>query len=204
VHPYGVDSNERRNVLIILVILSLLLSELSRRLVVAQGWTVPTTLDWIFDPASGAAWFAALFYLFENYAWRWQLLHRVRFVQIANLNGQWEGTMRSSYDKFATEHHIQLTIKQNWSLLIVELATARSTSKSDTASVFVNEGVDPILVYTYRNTPNADQLDSMGIHTGTTTLTLRDTERGEQLKGQYYSGRGRGNYGDMTAYRVSY
>jgi len=196
-HPYGIDSNERRNVLIVLVILSLLKSELFGRALAAQGWLPPAPLDWLFDPASAAAWFAALFYLFENYVWRWTLLHRVKFVQLPDLNGRWTGTLRSSYDDFTKTHDIDLTVKQSWTRLIVELTTAQSSSKSDTGSVYVNRAAEPTLVYTYLNTPSPSQLATMAIHTGTTQLELRGSAQGKRLRGHYYNGRGRGNYGEI-------
>jgi hypothetical protein len=200
-HPYGIDSNERRNVLIVLVLASILLGEASGRFAAGQGWILTAPLDWIFDPASGAAWFAVLFYLFENYLWRWNLLHRVGFVQIPNLNGRWAGTLRSSYDAFATTHQIAVTIKQSWTVLVVELTTAQSSSRSDTGSVYIKSAAEPILVYTYLNDPNPDQPESLQMHSGTTTLQLRDSSNGKQLVGRYYSGRGRGNHGELMITR---
>lgn len=197
-HPYGIDSNERRNILVFLVVSSFLLSELFGRIAATLGWVSPAILDWMFDPASAAAWFAILFYLFEHYVWRWKLLHRAKLVQLPNLNGSWTGTLKSSYDNFAKTHDIVITVKQTWSRLIVELATEQSGSKSETGSVYVNKASQPILVYTYLNIPNPNQLESMAIHAGTTTLELQECNEGMRLTGHYYSGRGRGNYGEIT------
>jgi hypothetical protein len=193
-HPYGVDSNERRNVLIVLVPLSFGLSELFGRLVVRLGldWVPPAGTDWFFDPASAAAWFGILYLLVENYFWKWPVLHALGLVQLPDLNGRWIGTLKSTFDDFHKDYEIDLTIKQSWTQIIVELTTSQSSSKSDTASMYVKKATSPMLVYTFLNTPNPDQPESMEIHTGTTKLELQDRERGEQLTGSYYSDRGEG------------
>jgi hypothetical protein len=203
VHPYGIDSNERRNVLILLVPLSFWLSDLFGRAVVALGWNPPTGLDWIFDPASAAAWFGALYLLFEHQIWKWRAPHAIGLVRTPNLNGTWRGVLKSSYDDFATDYEIEVTIRQSWTQMIVELVTSQSSSKSDTASVYVNRAANPMVVYTYLNIPNPDQPETMEIHTGTTKLELRTSGQGQQLLGSYYSDRGRRNYGQMTLSKIT-
>jgi hypothetical protein len=200
-HPYGIDSNERRNVLIFLVPISFGVSELFVRVVARLGWLPPAEIDWIFDPASAAAWFGVLYLLFENYVWKWSVLRVLGVVQLPNLNGNWNGTLKSSYDDFRTDYEIEITIKQSWTRIIVELATSQSSSKSDTASVYVNRAANPMIVYTYLNIPNPDQPESMEIHTGTTKLELGESKHGEQLAGSYYSDRGRRNHGQITVFK---
>lgn len=111
-HPYGVDTNERRNVLIFLVPISFLLSSASTTIVEWIGWSPPAEIEWIFDPASAAAWFGLLYLLVEERAWRWPVLRGVGLVQSPDLMGVWRGHLRSSYDEFASKKEIMVTVKQ--------------------------------------------------------------------------------------------
>jgi hypothetical protein len=94
-----------------------------------------------------------------------------------------------------------LHIRQTWTRIVVELQSDQSSSQSETASIFVDKGVNPKLVYTYMNEPNPDQLKAMEKHSGTTLLELLSNSDGLHLNGHYYSGRGRGTYGEMQLKR---
>jgi predicted pore-forming effector associated with SMODS systems len=201
-HPFGVDINERRNVLVVLVPISFWLSAGFTWIVTKAGIPLPDATDWIFDPLSAAACFAALYLWVEYRGWRSPLLRRSRLVQTPDLNGSWEGQLQSSYDDFKSVHQISVAIRQSWTRIVVELRTSQSTSHSDTASIFVEKGVNPVLVYTYLNSPNPDQQESMHRHAGTTLLELTSVSNSATLEGNYYSGRGRGTYGTMFLSRL--
>jgi hypothetical protein len=203
-HPYGTDTNERRNLLVILVPLSFWLSAGSLQLLDVLGVSLPDNYDWIFDATSAIGWFGALYLWLENMGWKWWVLQRIGLVRTPNLNGKWSGQLRSSYEDlekgivaFEKPIDIDLGIRQSWTRFAVQLRSSTSSSKSDTGSIFVDSGVNPVIVYTYLNRPNPDQVETMEMHSGTTLLELRDDNGIAVLEGNYYNGRGRGNYGTM-------
>src|SRR5688500_3015166 len=123
-HPYGTDSNERRNLLVALVPISFWLSAAAAGAIRWAGWGPPEGVDWIFDPASAAAWFGVLYLYVERRVWRWSWLHRIGFVETPDLNGTWDGTLRTSWDQFREERRIHLIIRQSWTRIVVELRTS--------------------------------------------------------------------------------
>ena len=95
-HPYGTDSNERRHVLIALVPISFWISDWVARCFAWIGWVPPDEIDWLFDPASAAAWFGLLFLLFERRIWQWRWLHSVGLVESPDLSGVGNGSSGSA------------------------------------------------------------------------------------------------------------
>lgn len=203
-HPYGTDTNERRTLLILSVPISFWISAGFIKLWSMTALPFPDGFDWLFDAGSAAAWFGALYLWLEHHGWKWWFLRSIGLVHTPNLNGKWSGVLRSSYESeeqgvvpFENPTMIELDIRQSWTQMVIELRTDKSSSKSDTGSIFIDAGVDPVVVYTYLNQPNPDQIKSMEIHSGTTLLKLREEHGVITLEGNYYNGRGRGNYGTM-------
>lgn len=203
-HPFGTDTNERRNLLIILVPVSFWLSAGFMELWSATTLPFPSNFDWIFDAGSAAAWFGVLYLWLEHLGWRWRFLRWIGLVKTPNLNGKWMGELRSSYKNeekgivpFEDRIQIHLEVRQSWTQFAIELRSDKSSSKSDTGSIFIDAGVEPIVVYTYLNRPKPDQIDTMEMHAGTSLLELREENRVAVLDGHYYNGRGRGNHGTM-------
>jgi hypothetical protein len=110
--------------------------------------------------------------------------------------------MRSSYHNFGMAVPFAISIDQTWTKIIVRLRTKQSSSHSETASFILHAGTGPTLSYTYLNRPKMDQSEAMKMHQGTCVQVL--THRGgvPRLEGEYYSSRGRANYGDIWMERV--
>jgi hypothetical protein len=124
-------------------------------------------------------------------------------VSVPDLNGTWNGELRSSYDDFQTMYPITLDIKQEWSEISVRLTRPEgSGSKSTTASILLRAGVHPQITYTYQNNPNPDQVETMHAHDGTTILDIELGSVESTLDGTYYTGRDRKTYGTMKLTKV--
>jgi hypothetical protein len=201
-HPYGIDTDERRNVMIVLIPLSYWLAQLTRWAFESRNASIPDGLDWIIDPASAAGWYAVLYALVKKRAWRWRWLHRLGIMQTPDLRGLWNGHLSSSWDNFGSTKDIEVTIRQDWTNLVVDLKTDQSRSSSETASLFLNKRSNPVLTYTYLNEPNPNQVATMESHHGTTLLEFLLAPDQQTAEGRYYSGRGRGNHGEMHVTRA--
>jgi hypothetical protein len=173
------------------------------------SWPLHSALSGIVPELSQWAGFSlgipsvlGLFYLlywgFRTYLWR--LGASVGAFNLPNLNGTWTGTLQSSHDEnFEGELNFTLCIEQQWDQISVEAQT--DTSRSESTSAFLeSDRSGSKLTYTYQNRPKPSTEDSMATHEGTARLRLED---GDRLVGRYYTGEGRGNYGEIEVTRRS-
>jgi len=79
------------------------------------------------------------------------------------------------------------------------LESAGSISQSLVAALQVGTPEGTVLSSQYRNEPKPGALATMQIHYGTARLALRDAA---VLEGEYYSGRGRQNYGAIRIEKI--
>ncbi|MCY4490037.1 MAG: hypothetical protein OXC46_01065, partial [Thaumarchaeota archaeon] len=155
---------------------------------------VTLELQWLIDIFSVAVLYRALYYTFDRFIWKWSLLRKLGIVTVPDLNGMWKGRVTSSYKSDDNTYSISVVITQQWSKILIQLHTDKSYSKSITASFLPNDSTSPELVYVYESDPNALAPKSMESHGGTAKLRLE----GSTLRGQYYTGRGRGTIGDIV------
>ena len=158
--------------------------------------TADFEFQWAVNPSSTAGIFGLLYYLFDRFIWKWELLRRFDIVTIPDLNGVWRGEIKSSYNQGKTIQ-VSVIIKQRWSKILVELKANESHSKSVAASFLTDYSTSPELVYAYVNEPKPSAQESMEMHKGTTRLTFT----GQALEGDYYTGRGRGTTGSIRLTR---
>lgn len=187
-HPYVVNSGERVTVVLILAALSVAITYGFHFFLYKAGIQWPW---WLEGPSVWTS-FGILYYFFDKKLWRCQVLHFIGLVRTPDLNGQWFVSGRSSTydDDFTGKAHIQ----QTWTKLSVFLETRYSKSHSLTASVLVQQPEGTTINYEYRNEPKPDAPSPMQPHRGTAMLFLRSDSI---LEGEYYSGRGRQNYGSL-------
>ncbi len=202
-HPYGIDGNERRTVFIFLVPISFLITELSKTIGSWLHWSLPEWSEWIADPASSIFWFLLLGYVMDAYIWRWAPLHTLGLIRTPNLNGDWEGSLSSSWHNFDPDKTMDFTakIRQDWSQLQVELHFPGSSDSTTKTASILTKRTDPLLVYTYTNDPKPGTTETMATHYGTSELTFDPVRN--LLDGRYYNGRGRGNHGPMCMSRLN-
>lgn len=194
-HPYSIDTDEKRQILLFLAAASILLAYLLNWVVTSIGMTIP----WWLDAPSVMGFYGILYWLFDNYLWAIRYKSKCGLSQIPILKGTWEGCVSSSHDHFQGLTDCKVDIYQNWNSILVCLETKNSKSESKSCSISLNSKHQKKIAYTYTNIPGVSSVETMQIHTGTTELTL--SEDGNCLEGNYYTGRGRVNYGSIKLTR---
>jgi hypothetical protein len=189
-HPYSIDSTERKNVIAVLAMLSIPL-----------GWVFAVLLKgiglgsvWWVSAPSVMGCFGMLYWVFDKWVWRIALMRRLSIVRVPDLRGPWEGHVISSFDNHGHQHQITVSIIQTWTHISITVQTEHSRSHSVTASIVPSDAHGPMLSYEYLNEPEPAAAETMHAHRGTATLWLKPSG---QLEGYYYSGRDRANQGSM-------
>jgi hypothetical protein len=197
VHVYSTDSNERRNVLIVLFALSAGGAYLIHVIVDAVA-----TPPWWIEIPSVLGSFALLEQLFERVVWRAKWLQRIGLVRVPDLNGVWHGVVSpASADERNEERDAEVTIEQTWTRISIALETGLSRSTSTTAMLLTEGPNAPAISYEFFNEPRAGAPETMHPHRGNAHLRLIVDSNAQHLKGEYYSGRGRQGYGSMRLRR---
>lgn len=194
-HPYAVDSNERKIVTFILVVLSIILVRAAQRVLTHFAISLP----WYICIPSPFAVFGLLWFSFDRYLWKFSIFHSIGLIKTPNLAGEWYGNLQSSHDEYHAAHPISLKINQNWTSISLSLHAKVSSSQSEVASIYTNNSTAPVVNYQYLNDPNPKTPKTMHIHRGTTTLRY-DTSK-NTLEGSYYTDGKRKNYGEIRLER---
>jgi len=200
-HPYATDSHERKTVPLILAMLAI-------GSAYGLSWLLGVTslqdkLWWLEIP-SVLGFYGFLWWLFDRCIWKWKLLRTVGLVRVPDFNGRWRGHGISSYlreDGNRAEFDFQLEIGQEWTRLHVRMETAESASDSLIGAIVVGDGRRATLSYEYESHPRASAVETMQIHRGSARLERVNDD--DSLEGEYYTGRGRQNYGEMKLQRIS-
>ena len=168
-------------------------------------WLLNTGLEavdlepqWWVSVPSFAGFYSGLYWVFDHFLWRLEILKKLRIVRAPNLNGEWEGTVKSSYNEYACRFPVTVAILQRWSRISIRLETELSRSRSITASLRIADVPNVELSYQYLNEPKSNAPATMEIHRGTVFLQMT----GSGLEGDYYSGRGRREIGSIKLRRV--
>jgi len=156
------------------------------------------SLPWWVESPSVLFFYGLLFVIFDK--WLWQFLKKVNLVKTPNLNGEWEGNLKSSFNGHLSEVKATLKIFQTWTRIKILLITNQSSSYSETASIITDAPEGKYLNYQYINEPKSNAVKTMSIHRGTVRLIF-DQEK-NSLEGEYYSGRDRQNFGSLHFEKV--
>src|SRR5579875_1084761 len=187
-HPYATDSQERRNVIFLLAVLSIGMTYLFYVCFSSFG----LQFLWWAESPSVMGIFGLLYQLFEIYLWRYKIVRRVGIVKIPDLNGKWSVEGWTSFGS-GRRFSANARIKQTWTRMSVLLETVESISYSISASILIEQPGGITLSYEYRSEPRPNASGTMHAHRGTAVLRLKGD--GGELEGEYYSGRDRLNYG---------
>jgi SMODS-associating 2TM, beta-strand rich effector domain len=141
-----------------------------------------------------------LFKTFDQRIWKKRIMGR-KISDIPNLEGTWIGVINSSYNGGTTTSDVVMHIHQTWTETIIKTDSGTSTSFSMMAAINTPES-DYTLQYGYRNEPIGLSTNTMNSHLGSVNLSLSPNKK--ELKGIYFTGRGRETHGDMKFTRVSF
>lgn len=189
-HPYSIDTQERRNVLLLLAVISIILAwgfynVLNRYRIVLPWWA---------ESPSVLSFYGLLFIIFDR--WVWKILRRINLIKTPELFGEWSGYLKTSFDEHSSEIKATLRIFQTWTKIKILLTTEYSISHSEIASIVIDAPEGKYLSYQYINEPKSDAVKTMSIHRGTTRFLFNEKEN--TLIGEYYSGRDRQNFGSLN------
>ena len=170
---------------VLAVVLALWLDKTYTRL----AWAPP----WWFDAPSVMGLYAIIHRLFDSYGWR-------VLSPIPNLRGTWVGYVKSSHES-DRQSRVVVTVRQTWTRVLLSLESAESRSRSLMAAIHTDEE-GPGVSYEFLNEPKAIvSAPTMQAHRGTANLHLSPDRK--TLEGEYYSGPGRKNYGQLQVRRIS-
>ena len=191
-HDYTSNKSQRKTVITVITIISLLLNCLLSPAVnimldkLSDNIT-PYLYPFIILLGVGfSLFFGILYILFDRVLWK-----LVPGMKVQNLNGVYEcnGVSKGSNKLWKGT----IKIKQTWSKIYISLQTVSSTSKSFMANVHVDDNDTVILHYCYRNDPNGS-LDELKKHEGTADIIFD----GDSINGKYYNyPLDRQNYGTL-------
>jgi hypothetical protein len=193
-HAYSIDIEERKNILLFLAIISIVLSWGLFR--VLNNFRI--SLPWWFESPSVLFLYGLLFVFFDR--WAWKFFRKLSLIKTPNLNGEWKGYLKSSFDDHAAQIKATLKVFQTWTKIKILLTTELSVSQSETASILTDTPEGKYLNYQYINEPIASAVKTMSIHRGTVKLLLN--EKDSVFVGEYYCGRDRQNFGSLNFTKV--
>ena len=192
-HEYTSNKSQRKAVMTVITIISLLLNCVLAPVVnavldkLSQNFA-PYLYPFIILLGVGFSLiFGGLYILFDRVLWK-----LIPCIKAQNLDGVYECNGISRGPNKLWEGTIK--IKQTWSKIYISLQTVSSTSKSFMANVHVDDNGTVILHYCYRNDPNGS-IEELKKHEGTAEITFD----GNTISGKYYNyPLDRQNFGTLT------
>ena len=188
-HEYSINTEERKNVLLVLSLFSIIFSWFFNKLLVIYKISLP----WWVESPSVLFFYGLLFIIFDK--WLWQYFKTINLIKTPNLNGKWTGYLKSSFSNHKLEVKAKIRIFQTWTKIKILLITNKSLSYSEVASIVINTPEGKYLSYQYINEPKTNSAKTMSIHRGSVRLLFN--EKSYSLEGDYFSGRDRQNFGSL-------
>ena len=197
-HQYSTDSGERLWVPIRIGIGAVGVVYLIQLVLGLGDVTLPW---WVGAPGIlGTYWL--LFEVFDRWLWPFRPVRLLAGVRVPDVRGLWEGTVQQTSGGGGQPRTASLEIKQRWSTMSLALSTRESTSMSSIAGLEVELAGNSMLVYEYLNEPRETAVETMQAHRGFARLRLGTVDGDvQELRGGYFTGRGRETYGDIQLTR---
>jgi hypothetical protein len=108
----NIDSNNYKQFtwfILILVAISALVTYLVSRLLEQYGIILPFYIQ----APSISGIYALLFFLFNRYFWKYKIFKKLGIIIADDLNGNWKGIVKSSYDDMKSDIDAELIIEQS-------------------------------------------------------------------------------------------
>src|SRR5580704_14761528 len=164
-HPYSVDSPERRNLPFYVAGAAIAATFGAREVLQYLGIDAGVRA---YVPSSFVI-YGFLYIMFDRFIWKLNVLRRLGLVRIPDMAGLWEGELRSSHSGLQKPHGVQLRVHQTWSTLLLTLESDRSISRSNMASLATITPNELELLWEYR-AESKEPIDFNFNHRGVTRL----------------------------------
>jgi len=196
-HPYQIEAEVRSKIFIIAVLFSIMAARLLHLLIEY----IPFSIPWWVETPSVLGFFGLFVLAFDRSFWKTKFIQSIDWLYIPNLNGIWETEILSSYKNFDELLTARVNVRQSASQISISLETEESISYSVSAILMKTDKLHQFeLTYNYINKPKADSISTMNMHQGTVWLQISSDCK--KLDGEYYSGRGRQNFGRLVLKRL--
>lgn len=185
-HYYAVDFAERRTVPFFLAGAATGSTFLLREIL---KYFEATAGSGVYVP-SAFAFYGIFYLLFDSPFWKWGFLWRLGQIKTPNLEGHYEGELRSSHSDQQKIHGIKVNITQTWTTIIITLETDRSHSYSEMAWIKSISPSEFEIRWEYSAETNDPKFAEFN-HRGVTRLRL-NLQRNTivpQMTGDYYTQR---------------
>lgn len=193
-HQYLTEENVRQKVFVGSAILSVFSGWLFSRIILILPFDIP----WWVETPSVLGFFGLYIWLFDNYIWKKRPFNKIGCLYVPDISGEWDVILMSSYKGFEEKTSAKAIIHQTATKLCVSLETDNSKSFSTAGALLKTDRINCYeLTYQYVNQPKPEAVKTMEIHCGTTWITLSK----DKMEGEYYSGRGRQQFGKVIFYR---
>lgn len=190
-HFYSKDFHNNKFIHVVLAVLAAAIAFFVNSLLREVDWRIVGSLSFF-------SIFAALELIFERFAWKIMLW--LPFISLEDFSGNWSGQLLLGKDE--KPYPASISVRQNWSKILVEFESDDALGKSFSASIFFDRIGDQRLELSYiyyarsKNLVNRNYFD----HYGTAILYL--DEEGRSIKGVYYTEKSRNSYGQMILQRT--
>ena len=188
-HPYSINSEERKVIPFFLAGLSIV--------VILFAKEIPNLPGWIPVP-SVFALYGVFYKVFDKLLWKWNFLRTCGVVDTPDMNGKWRMLTRSSMNEYQTEYEGVLTITQTWTKISIYFEGEKALSKSLMAGFDIRTSEAFSLKWEYNSQKKPEFSDEDYIHFGLTRVLIDNELRPATLKGDYFTDRSRHNYGSVT------
>src|SRR6185437_14852319 len=198
-HAYATDATDRKVVPTVLAVVSVGLAFALSKTLSLLGYQPP----WYVDTPSVMGFYGLLYVWFDKIGWRCRI-KSAQLSRIPDLRGTWRATLKSSYKDAAGQPTVVegvVHIRQTWTRLSIRIQFGSSTSCSTMGAINTEDSPDAGVNYEYLNEPEPHGVDTMSIHRGTSHLRI--SIDGRTLVGDYYTGRGRMNFGSLALNFIS-
>lgn len=196
-HSYSINTDIRQKVVYILVIISTIISILLTHSFadsVAQLNNIinqSRDIQYIVKIISGFELipnvfgipliYNILYRFFDNHAWKCKFVKRI--LNVADLNGKWDGTLISSHNG-GKIIDMSLDITQTWTKIKCTANFNDSSSNSSIAAIYSDDCDNCTLYFAFVNN-SRDIKTEMQMYDGFNILTLN----GDKLNGRYFNNR---------------
>lgn len=158
-HEYSINSDRKSIIAFLAIISSALAGWLNESLAATIPFQIPITFT---------LFFGILYWFFNAFAWKWFSI----IIKTPNLNGIWEGNLKSSYTQFTKELPASIEIVQTWTKICIKGKFNQSSSCSNMASIKLDESGIQIF-YAYINETDPEfSTDTMVNHSGYATFNM--------------------------------